>query len=42
MSGAGRRFWQDGPESRWLPEPQPFGLLHGGWYDESLRNENGR
>lgn len=37
MSGEGAGFWRTGPERRLLPEPQPFCLLHEGWYDERGR-----
>jgi hypothetical protein len=32
INGPGSAFWQRGPEARLLPEPQPFCLLHEGWY----------
>jgi hypothetical protein len=32
MSSTGAAFWRTGPEARMLPEPQPFCLLHEGWY----------
>ena len=32
INGPGAAFWQTGPEARMLPEPQPFCLLHEGWY----------
>ena len=35
MKGPGAEFWQSGPAGRMLPEPQPFCLLHEGWYRKS-------